>query len=185
MRRLFIASKIELSPEFQNLRSQLQFELRHDDIVWVKDNVQHLTLRFLGGTPEQKIPEIKEALKQVCQESSSFYLELDKLGVFGSRYAPDVLWLGFDEFYFYKQLFEKMEGKLADLGFEAAYGNFVPHITLGRIKRIIDKQKFWKIIESHKPNFSQAISIRELTLYQSILTNDGPIYKVLAKENLT
>ena len=184
MKRLFIATKVELSPEFTTLNHQLQYALRHDDIVWVQDEVRHLTLRFLGATPDFKIPALKKSIAEVCQDSSPFYLELNKLGAFGSRYKPEVLWLGFDEFFFFKQLFEKLEPKIQELHFDEYYGNFVPHITLGRVKNVLNKQRFWKSVDSLTPTFSQPIFIKELTLYQSFLHNDGPEYKVLGQYEL-
>lgn len=179
MKRLFIATKVELSPEFAQLNRRLREELRHDDIIWVQDEVRHLTLRFLGATPDFKIPALKKAIADVCQNSSPFYLELNKLGAFGSHYKPEVLWLGFEEFFFFRQLFEKLEPKIQELQFDPYYGNFVPHITLGRVKNVINKQRFWKSVESLKPTFSQPIAIKELTLYQSFLNKTGPEYKVL------
>lgn len=184
MKRLFIATKITLGQEYHNLVAQLKQELRHDDITWVKDEVSHLTLRFLGTTPDSKIPGVKEALRNTCAQSTPFYLDLDKLGVFGSRYKPEVLWVGFSEFFFYKLLFDRLEPQLLEQGFAPAYGNFVPHITLGRVKNVINKQRFWKTIDSLSPQCSQMIPITEMTLFQSFLHKDGPEYKVLATYSL-
>lgn len=179
MKRLFIATKVELDTSFQRLREQLRFEMRHNDIVWVQDEVRHLTLRFLGATPDNRIPQLKDSVRQVCRESSPFYLELNKLGVFGSHYHPEVLWIGFEEFFFFQQLFEKLEPRLLEQGFDPNYGNFVPHVTLGRVKNVVNKKKFWETFEQLQPDFSQAIPVRELTLYQSFLHKDGPLYKPL------
>lgn len=184
MKRLFIATKIELDSSFAQLRLKLQSELRHNNIVWVEDSLRHLTLRFLGATPNDKVPFIKDALQQVCSDSTPFYLELNKLGVFGSHYHPEVLWFGFEEFFFFKQLFERLEPKLLDQGFAPSYGNFVPHITLGRVKKVVDKKRFWECFERCKPSFSQMIPVKEMTLYQSFLHNDGPEYKALATYKL-
>lgn len=179
MKRLFIATKVELDTSFQRLREQLRFEMRHNDIVWVQDEVRHLTLRFLGATPDNRIPQLKENIHQVCRECTPFYLELNKLGVFGSHYHPEVLWLGFEEFFFFQQLFEKLESRLLEQGFEPNYGNFVPHVTLGRVKNVVNKKRFWDTFNQLQPDFSQAIPVRELTLYQSFLHNSGPEYKPL------
>lgn len=184
MKRLFIATKITLNQEIQQFIAQLRHELRHDEITWVKDDVCHLTLRFLGATSPEKIPAIKESLQEVCDSHTPFYLELDKLGVFGSHYRPEVLWLGFGDFFFYKQLFESLEAKLITAGLEPAYGNFVPHITLGRIKNILNKSKFWKTFESFQTIPKQMIPIAEMTLFQSFLHKEGPEYKPLASYNL-
>ena len=89
MKRLFIATPvITLSAEIQKISADLRFQLRHDDIVWVKDDVRHLTLRFLGATPPQRVPDIKNALSEVCADNAPFTLKVNKIGVFGSHYHP-------------------------------------------------------------------------------------------------
>ncbi|MCL1850647.1 MAG: RNA 2',3'-cyclic phosphodiesterase [Bacteroidetes bacterium] len=179
MKRLFIAVDIELSEQFQTLTQQLQYELRNDEIVWVKSNVQHLTLRFLGETPDTKIEHITNALTTIASKTHPFELQLDKMGVFGSRYAPATLWYGFSEFALFKNLFEKLEEELLQIGFQENYGNLVPHITVGRIKKVDNKKRFWETIEKLQPQFSQTIPVQQLKLIQSKLTNEGPIYRTL------
>ena len=180
MKRLFIATKVTLDESYTRLVAQLQQELRHDDVVWVQPAIRHLTLRFIGATPPDRVGGVCEALRQVCAESEPFCLELNKLGAFGSRYKPEVLWLGFVEFQPFRQLFDRLEPRLTGLGVEPNYGNFVPHITLGRVKSVIDKSRFWKRVEAAHPAFSQSIPVHELTLYQSFLHKEGPEYKTLA-----
>ena len=184
MKRLFIATPvITLSAEIQKISADLRFRLRHDDIVWVKDDVRHLTLRFLGATPPRRVPDIKNALSEVCADNAPFTLNVNKIGVFGSNYHPEVIWLGFDHFEPFKKLFEDLEPKLQDLGFEPNEGNFVPHITLGRIKNLHSKDKFWESIEAIPP-VSQTINVSEIILYQSFLHKEGPEYKNLYTAHL-
>ena len=179
MKRLFIATPIiTLSAEIQKISADLRFRLRHDDIVWVKDDVRHLTLRFLGATPPQRVPAIRRALAETCSQNDPFTLEINKIGVFGRHYHPEVIWLGFDHFEPFKKLFEDLEPKLQSMGFDPNYGNFVPHITLGRIKNLHDKHKFWESIEAVPTSFNQTIDISELILYQSFLHKDTQIENV-------
>jgi 2'-5' RNA ligase len=91
--------------------------------------------------------------------------------------------LGFEHFEPFKKLFEDLEPKLQDLGFEPNEGNFVPHITLGRIKNLHSKDKFWESIEAIPP-VSQTINISEIILYQSFLHKEGPEYKVISSARL-
>lgn len=185
MKRLFIATPIiTFSSEIQQSVADLRFRLRHDDIVWVRPELCHLTLRFLGATPPQWIPEIKKTIVDSYADSESVTLTINKIGVFGSRYHPEVLWLGFGDFSPFKALFEKIEPKLQAIGFAPNYGNFVPHITLGRIKRLHDKHKFWDSVEQFPKDFSQKLEIVTLNLYQSFLHKDGPEYKILSSFNL-
>lgn len=182
MKRLFIAVKVELNQEFEQLTEGLKRSCHYDQITWVARTHTHLTLRFLGKTPDPKIPELVKILKEVSQQFEPFTLQLNKLGIFGSRYAPSVIWLGFEEFSRFKQLFETLETQLLQAGFEPAQGNFVPHITLGRIKKIENKKKFRELIESSQPTFEQTIPVNRLILFQSKLNSDGPEYRVVSGE---
>ncbi|MBO7648961.1 MAG: RNA 2',3'-cyclic phosphodiesterase [Bacteroidales bacterium] len=179
MKRLFIATPVVLDNQYDALVARLRHELRHDDIVWVQPEIRHLTLRFIGATPPDRVEGIREALRQVCAESQPFDLNLDKLGAFGSRYKPEVLWLGFEEFQPFRQLFDRLEPRLLELGAEPNYGNFVPHVTLCRVKGVVDKSRFWKRVDALTPAFAQSVPVSELTLFQSFLHKDGPEYKAL------
>ena len=179
MKRLFIATPVVFNVRYNAIVAQLRPELRHDDIVWVQDGIRHLTLRFIGATPPDRVGAICEGLRQTCAESVPFSLELNKLGAFGSHYKPEVLWFGFQEFQPFRQLFDRLEPRLIALGVEPNYGNFVPHVTLGRVKGVVDKSRFWKHVEAATPGFSQPVPVHELTLYQSFLHKDGPEYKPL------
>lgn len=183
MKRLFIAVNTQLSPEFHTFSQLLKRNMTNDSVVWVKDELQHLTLRFLGKTPDCKISEICEILHEVVNQNEPFELTLNKLGVFGSRYAPTTLWYGFSEFSKFEQLFNQLEGELLKSGFNKNNGNFVPHLTVGRIKKIDSKKKFWGFVETIQPTFSQIIPVNELLLMQSKLTLDGPHYITLKRFN--
>lgn len=186
MKRLFIATPvITLSAEIQKISADLRFRLRHDDIVWVKEDVRHLTLRFLGATSPQQVPDIKNALSEVCADNAPFTLNINKTGVFGSHYHPEVIWLGFNHFEPFSKLFNDLEPKLQAIGFEPNHGNFVPHITLARIKNLHDKKKFWEAIETAQQTpFSQSLEINVLNLYQSFLQKEGPEYKIIGRMSL-
>jgi 2'-5' RNA ligase len=179
MKRLFIAVPVQIAAPFDALTQNLQKELSRDKIVWVEPELQHLTLRFLGKTPEHFIEPLIQRLREITTQQEPFTLELNKLGVFGTRYAPAVLWYGFQEFSKFKELFLNLEPSLIEIGFESNYGNFVPHLTVGRIRMIEDKKKFSALVAASQPTFSQSIPIEELHLIRSKLTPSGPKYTVL------
>lgn len=179
MKRLFIATAVELDEYYMNLSQRLRLQLQNDKIVWVASPLQHLTLRFLGQTPDKLISQIKRAMNDVANDSQAFALNMDKMGVFGSKYAPSVIWLGFNEFAPYKSLFEKMEEQIINMGFEPNHGNLVPHLTLGRVKETQSKPYFWEIIEKNKPTHIQKVPVNSITLFQSHLQPTGPIYTPL------
>jgi 2'-5' RNA ligase len=179
MRRLFIATKYQISEKYLVLLNELKRFMYYDNVVWVNTPLQHITLRFLGATAEPLVQSVSDMLAGIAQETSAFSLEMNKLGIFGSRYAPRVIWLGFEQFEAYQQLFNKIEKLLITMGFEANYGNMVPHLTLGRIKKMDNKKRFWSWFEEHKTIEPQKVIFNELTLFQSFLKPEGPAYKPL------
>jgi len=177
MRRLFIATKYQMSEAYMALLNELKRVMCYDHVVWVNTPLQHITWRFLGKTDEQKIQPLSEMLSEIAQKTFTFSLEMNKLGVFGSSYAPRVIWLGFEQFEKYQQLFNTMEDELLSMGMQANYGNTIPHLTLGRIKKIDNKKIFWSWVEEHKKIKPQQVIFKEITLFQSFLKPQGPIYK--------
>ena len=182
---MFIAFKMELAEEYGMLLNRLKTGTRFDYVKWVEGDLQHLTLRFLGKTPDSKIATLCQILAEVSKETEPFTLKINKLGVFGSHYHPTTLWLGFEEQPILNQLFEKMEVRLTqELGFKPNDGNFVPHLTLGRIKKIDNKKRFWELFESSQLNYFQEFTINEMILYRSQLEKEKPIYTEMGKWKL-
>lgn len=179
MKRLFIAVKVVFNQDYRGLIDQLKRGCYHDDIRWVEYRHTHLTLRFLGKTPDHKIAELIRGINEVSTHFEPFQLQLNKFGIFGSRYAPSVIWAGFNEFGAFRDVYKMMEIRLSEMGFEPAQGNFVPHITIGRIKKIENKKRFRELIEKCQPAFEQSIPIDRLILFQSKLNADGPEYREL------
>lgn len=180
MKRLFIATPITLSTAYDGLLKGLHQHTAYDKITWEKSNLQHLTIKFLGETPDQKIPPLKEALKEIASETPCFDMKIKDLGIFGSSYHPKILRFGFEKQPIINQLFEVTENKLVnELEFRANDGNFVPHITLGRIKDIDSKKRFWEMIEKFQPTYFQEFKIEKIVLFRSRLEKDGPIYTVM------
>jgi 2'-5' RNA ligase len=82
-----------------------------------------------------------------------------------------------------KILFEKIEAKVQEVGFEPNQGNFVPHVTIGRIKNILNKKRFSELISQLQPTSSQNLSIHNWSLYQSKLNNKGVEYRIIKDWN--
>ena len=57
---------------------------------------------------------------------------------------------------------------------------FMGHVTIARVKKLKDKDTFLKLINSTKINMITFI-VREFYLKESILTKEGPIYKIIRK----
>jgi 2'-5' RNA ligase len=178
VKRLFIAIDIIPDIVFWDIYVQIRYNsTKLDEINWVKPDLIHVTLKFLGETPEEKITSILEGMKMAVSNIPSFRLQVGKVGVFGSRYQPRVLWFGINKSQAIEQLHRQLQKEMRKLDFKYDFGNFVPHITIARINRIDNKQKFWETIEEVQTDFIQEIKVKEIILYESILNGHIPVYR--------
>ena len=128
--RLFAAIKIHPSPEFLNIYYKLKSGLIDEKIKWVEEENIHITLKFFGETPEDKIPEIITELKEASINSQPFQLHLGNTGIFGSSYKPKVVWFGINPWEELQQLQANIRNQLLNIGYEQGSENFVPHLPL-------------------------------------------------------
>ena len=105
-------------------------------------------------------------------------------GVFGSRYNPRVIWFGIANNDQLKSLGNKVLDLLDEAGFEKDRQNFVPHLTVGRIKEVFNKENFQNTIENYKNAFLQQLKVTDVHLYESLLRPEGPAYILVEKYKL-
>ncbi|MBP6976979.1 MAG: RNA 2',3'-cyclic phosphodiesterase [Bacteroidales bacterium] len=179
MKRLFVAIKLHPADTLLEVFRFLKKNLHEEKIKWVEEYNLHLTLKFFGETEEERIPAIRQALKAAAGRSAGFKLELKGTGIFGSKYDPRVVWLGIETNPALQQLYANMWEEIGKLGYVPDSQNFVPHLTIGRIKFIRDKRFFQEVILMRREDFLQRETVRELYLFESILQPTGPVYKVI------
>ena len=131
----------------------------------------HLTLKFLGEIEDDILNEIKKRLSSI--KYHPFELTLEGIGVF-SQEIIKIVWVKVSTV----PLQKLIDNYLKDI-FEPEH-RFMGHITIARVKKIEDKQSFLKLINNITIN-KITFTVREFYLKESILTNEGPIYKVIDK----
>lgn len=171
--RLFIAidSSEGVKEYLSSLQSRLNNELAKTKFVG-KDQM-HLTLKFLGEVEESRLKEVKDKLNKI--KFRHFSTKLKDLGVFPSLSHINVVWVGLEDNGI-TRLQQDIDNSLLAL-FEKDE-RFHPHITLGRIKFIKDKEKFVELIKKIKVE-EKKFDISEFKLIKSTLTEQGPVYEVL------
>jgi len=179
--RTFIA--VESSPEVREAAGRLvqQWERLSRDVKWVEPENMHLTLKFLGDVDSEQIPSVTEAVRKAAAECRPFELEIRGTGAFPSLRRPNVFWLGVGQgAELLGILAQKVERTLEPLGFRPEDRPFHGHLTLGRVRR--GGGQLAALLERlRKEQDFQAgwIPVRQLTLFSSQLTPQGPIYTPL------
>ena len=103
-------------------------------IKWVRNIQIHLTLKFLGFTPDIDINRLKGIIADVTAKFEPFELTIRNTGCFPLPNRPRVLWLGInDEKNQLALLVNDLEQVLEVEGFPISDKPFSPHITLARI----------------------------------------------------
>ncbi len=104
-----------------------------NDVRWVRMDGLHLTLRFLGPTPIERIPMLIEIVDALAAERGAFPASLAGTGAFPSEGRPRTLWLGVDDGV------ASLESLVADLGAALTAAGwahddrpFRAHLTLAR-----------------------------------------------------
>jgi len=184
MKRLFVAVKIKPGQEFLNAYYGLKKDLAFEKVKWVNEDNFHFTLKFLGETEESIIAKIINALERVSINTKSIKLKIENLGIFGSRYNPRVIWFGIEKSSQIDEFVNKILNKLDEAGFKRDRQNFVPHITVGRIKNVNNIKHLKSTIDKYKTSLYQEETINEMYLLESVITPDGPIYKIIKEIKL-
>jgi 2'-5' RNA ligase len=187
--RTFIA--IELPDELKLELSQLQAQLKSANQTWVKwvdPNSIHLTLKFLGNIAITRIGEITKAIEEAADRISPFYLEAKNLGVFPNLRRVQVAWVGLsgdtDKL---AQLQQRIEDRLARLGFTRESRPFTPHLTLARVRDQASPEKrerFGQIIANASLGSTYIIKVNVISLMKSQLTREGAIYSRISSVGL-
>lgn len=183
-KRLFIAININPTEALINKIEFLKNNLSHDLLNWIREDHYHLTLKFLGKTPIKHIPKIETAIKKAVIQNSKFSIQINAIRIFGSTYKPTVLWLGIEEEERVLDLYENVVKELNHVGYNSERQNFVPHISVARIKKIGDKKFFQMLLERGHFKDVQVQQVGEIVLYESILGVKGAEYSVVKKFKL-
>ncbi|MER3397706.1 MAG: RNA 2',3'-cyclic phosphodiesterase [Chloroflexota bacterium] len=175
--RLFVA--IDLTAELKAALAELQNSLRRlwlgAPIRWVDPAGIHLTLKFLGEVGADRLEAIFAALERGTAGVEPFELKIGGLGFFPSGRRTRVIWVGVNEATGrLAKLQRQVEAGLEPLGFAPENREFVPHLTLGRLKTPTSLLP---------PDASLAdrplgrMPVREVVLMESRLSPTGATYR--------
>ncbi len=186
--RTFIAIELddEIKRNLLSLITELDKLMRGTrNVKWVKQEGMHLTLKFLGEIPGEKVREIESALKAISEKYKPFGLKLKGTGTFPpGKKNPRVIWIGIEEEETLKALQFHLEGELEKLGFLRERRKFHPHLTLGRVKIPSHLKEILFLLEKNKEADFGEMQVKKLTFFQSILKPSGAEYSVLSEFEL-
>ncbi|MCE7976723.1 MAG: RNA 2',3'-cyclic phosphodiesterase [Nitrospira sp. NTP1] len=195
MIRAFLS--VELPPDFRAALSAVQQDLkrrleptvgRQARISWVQPASMHLTVRFLGETPEDVIESLRMTLASAVAGHRPIQVPFSRLGTFPRPQQPRVLWAGplesweqGNEGARLQALSRMVEDLCRAAGLAAEERPLSPHLTLARIKEG-ERQVGQGLAQSgllDQPVTIGVLPITTLVMMRSELRPAGPVYSPL------
>jgi 2'-5' RNA ligase len=189
--RLFIA--IELTAHVKQGLARAQDDLKRQlppkVVRWTQAEGIHLTLKFLGDTPQDKVQAIVQGITAAGAGFSPFSFDVAGFGCFPNPRKANVLWVGVPEMpKALAGLQRAVDLHVHALGYERESRAFSPHLTLGRVNKSIspsDQQKLAEVIARTQVAQLGTVPVHEIILFQSVLQPTGSVYTTLARVGLT
>lgn len=135
----------------------------------------HMTLRFLGELPGDKIDDVMERLAMWLPAMPGTTVTLDKCGVFYRNGRPAVFWIGPSTIpQRLVDLVTKIDLCLSGLGSNNRTERFAPHVTLGRFA--VDTLAAEAAEIKTGPLEPFVVPVTDVILYESVMGQGHPVY---------
>jgi len=149
---------------------------------WAKPEDLHVTVNFVGEILDREVPEFCKTVKDYVQAFEPFEMSLCGVKAFPNNDQPRTIYLavdeGRDELVHMNRELTKM---IQDWGFNKEKNEFVPHVTLGRLRRgqRPDEaiQESLHRLRNHDSGFCH---VGEIKVNSSYMDTSGPSYTPMA-----
>ncbi len=173
--RLFIAIAIpgEIRAAFA---AQLkEFRAIAPQAKWVRAENLHVTLKFLGKTPPEKLDVLQTALAAV-HSPQPVELDFRDLGFFPNEKRPRVFWAGMEVSANLQALAADVDQATHRLGFGLEERPFTPHLTLARFQPPVLSPKLLEASRARNAQSFGALKTTHFHLIESKLKPTGAEY---------
>jgi 2'-5' RNA ligase len=183
--RLFLA--INLSPEVRREVAAATAPLREcvPELAWVREPLLHLTLKFLGEQPAERVDDIQGALAAVAGRHRELLMTLGGIGAFPNFRRARIVWIGVADDPRLELLHHDVEVACETLGFEVEGRPFRPHLTLARVKQpLVEERARILSRQAKRTDYRTDFIVRSIDLMRSDLSAEGPAYTTLVSAAL-
>jgi RNA 2',3'-cyclic 3'-phosphodiesterase len=149
-------------------------------IKWSAPANLHITTRFIGEWPEERLPDLRAALSGLPSHPT-IPIHIRNLGFFPNPRSPRVFWAGVEASSDLPALASDTDRVLEPLGLKPEGRPFSPHLTLARIKEPVPLQKLRDAIAALPSLDFGSFTADRFFLYQSRLSPAGSVYTKLAE----
>ena len=145
---------------------------------WVPPGNLHLTLKFLGEIPEERVAQASDAAREVAGRSRPFSITLGGLGAFPSPKKPQIVWIGVvqgaDRLI---ELARDLDVTLRRVKFPEDDRPFRPHLTIARATHARPVPNLSGLLGGMRGVVVGTQSVDRLVVMESTLNTNGSVYR--------
>lgn len=178
IRRLFIAIDLDTKTRTRIIKQLKALHSKTKNIRWFKPENLHITLRFLGNTPNESIPDLINTLDKILKPISPFSISIHGPVLFPFTQHPSVVALPLLANNHLQQLVETVETVATQFDFKPEKRPYHGHISIGKIDK------------DHRPKLPAVkwetleMKVKDIVLYQSDTLPEGVVYTALKRFQL-
>jgi RNA 2',3'-cyclic 3'-phosphodiesterase len=148
-------------------------------INWSPPGNLHVTTKFIGEWPEEKLAALTDALRSVPARPS-IAVHIRNVGFFPNPHSPRSFWCG-TEAPGLAELAADTDRATAALEIRSEKREYSPHLTLARIKDRVNMQPLREAIAAAPSLEFGRFRVESFFLYRSQLRSAGSVYTKLAE----
>jgi 2'-5' RNA ligase len=152
----------------------------HAPIRWSKVRNLHITTKFIGEWPEDRLEEVKSALSSVASRRP-ISIALHGFGWFPNPHRPRIFWIAVEGGQALRKLAADTEEALQGVGIPREAREYRPHLTLARIEESdVDLALLRRAVASLPERDWGEFVAENQHLYRSEISRSGSQYTKLA-----
>ena len=150
----------------------------------VRSELMHVTLKFLGDIPDDKVPGIEMAMREAVNGVAPVIIHLKGMGAFPSASKIRVVWVGMEGAEPLVEIARRLDEELEQLGFQPERRPFSPHLTVARAKGNRGMDQVKEVLDEHSKSDMGSLELGSIRLKKSVLGPKGPSYSTVLEVQL-
>lgn len=180
--RLFVA--LQLNHKTVTALTDLIRRLQpYSSLRWISPPDMHLTLKYIGEWPSQRMDEVVRCLSAVHLPvtDQTLSIPLAGLGFFPDSHRPRTFWAGVENTLTLRRLVSLVDSNLQSLGIAPEVRPYHPHLTLARVEEGTSMDDLLRAIEDLPSRDFGVLSPSHFILFESSADEGKSSYHKVAE----
>jgi 2'-5' RNA ligase len=149
-------------------------------VRWTRPEQFHLTLKFLGNVPADRVSALSEIVRPICAFTPPLHLRAEGTGFFPNHFSPRVFWVDIkNPDGLLSELQQRLEAALEQFTEKQEARKFTVHVTLARFEKLARREAETFMAQAQMDREFGEWTVQEVELIQSKLSPNGALHAIL------